>query len=65
MISASNTCISICQQCGAENDVMLWLLMMNGHLISNFYGDTSMSSSEERVSLYLPQVRPSTVAQIW
>jgi hypothetical protein len=39
MIQASNDCITLCNAHGAVNDVMVWLLIGNEHVISNLYGD--------------------------
>lgn len=52
MISASNSCISLCRQCGSENEVMLWLLLCNALLISNHYGDTSKLIVERAIKLH-------------
>lgn len=44
MIQATNDCITLCQTHGAVNDIMVWLLYGNMHIISCFYGDNCASS---------------------
>jgi hypothetical protein len=39
MIQATNDCITICQTHGAVNDIMVWLICCNMHMISGYYGD--------------------------
>jgi hypothetical protein len=45
MIQASNDCITLCQAHGAVNDIMVWLLVGNMHVISNLYGDNRKYAS--------------------
>jgi hypothetical protein len=45
MIQASNDCITLCNAHGAVNDVMVWLLIGNEHVISNLYGDNRKYAS--------------------
>lgn len=40
VISGSNSCIHLCQEHGAVNDLMVWLLYTDMLLLSNFYGDS-------------------------
>lgn len=47
VIQAANDCITLCQVHGAVNDIMVWLVYGNCHIVSSCYGDncTSLSPS--------------------
>jgi hypothetical protein len=41
-MQGSNDCITLCQAHGAVNDIMVWLVYANLHVVSSFYGDNCM-----------------------
>ena len=45
MLQAANDCITLCQVHGAVNDVMVWLVYGNMHVISCCYGDNCASET--------------------
>lgn len=45
MIQAANDCITLCQVHGAVNDIMVWLVYGNVHIISSSYGDNCKLAS--------------------